>query len=378
MKIAYLEDGPVPVPAAYSVHTLATVAAMGELGHDVTLYGPAHPGRVRGAADLAAMRREQSLRGPFNLRYLPTVPRLPHPFFVLAAAAARLGGAELVYLRNPRLAGFAARAGLRVLLELHDTPPSDRTRQHLRELARHDRVARWVFVSERLRQLMAPEIAFPVERSLVAHNGVALELYSNLPSRESARRALGLRVDGPVVVHSGHLYAGRGIELLLDVAGAMPQLLVVLVGGRPNDSARVAADVARRRLDNVVLAGHRPVAELPLYLAAGDVLALPYTSGAVTVDGTTQHSQFASPMKTFEYLASGRPIVATRFPSIAEVLRDGDTAILVDPDSAAALGAGIAAVLADPARAAALGANARRDAEERTWVKRTQRVLEGL
>ena len=378
MRIAYLEDAPLPAAAAYSVHTLSTVAAMGELGHDVTLFAPTHAGRIRGAADLEALHRDLALRGRFELRYLLTTRRLPHLYFALAAARARLGGAALAWVRNPRLADFATRAGVRVLLEFHDPPTSDRTRAHLEALCTNDRVVRWVFVSARLREIVCAELPVPPERTVVAHNGVALDLYGNLPARETARRALGLPTAGPVVVHSGHMYEGRGVELLLDVAEAMPELLVVLVGGHGADVARVEAAVADRALTNVVVAGHKPLAELPLYLAAADVLVMPYTSSAVTVDRKTKSMEFASPMKTFEYLAAGRPIVATRFPAVAEVLVDGANAILVPPDSATALQLGIESALADPARSAALAERARLDARERTWVKRTERILAGL
>jgi glycosyltransferase involved in cell wall biosynthesis len=83
-------------------------------------------------------------------------------------------------------------------------------------------------------------------------------------------------------------------------------------------------------------------------------------------------------MKAFEYMAAARPIVATRFPALSEVLVDDRNAILVEPDSAPALREGILAALADPARAARLAAAARREVEERTWVKRTERILDGL
>jgi hypothetical protein len=50
MRVAYLEDGRLPSTAAYSIHTLHTVAAMGELGHQAVLYAPDHAGAARGAA----------------------------------------------------------------------------------------------------------------------------------------------------------------------------------------------------------------------------------------------------------------------------------------------------------------------------------------
>lgn len=379
MKIVYLENAPVPAPAAYSVHTLHTVAAMGAAGHDVTLVAPAHAGRIRGRKAFTELCQRAGLSGPFRLRYLPIVrPERPHLYFGLASVTARLLGADLVFTRNQRLAEWAARLGCRVLIEFHDVPTTDRGRRHTRALIDNPHVVRWVFVSERLRQIMARDLPLPLERSVVAHNGVALELYRERPTPAEARRALGLPTTGPLIVHSGHMYSGRGIELLYDLAARLSDGHVVLVGGNERDIARVRREVADRRLKNVAVIGHRPIVELPRYLAAADVLVMPYTSDTVTIDSKIRSIEFASPMKTFEYLAAGRPIVATRFPALSEVLHHDENAILVEPDSADALRAGVAALLADPARAARLAARARTDAETRSWGHRTERILAGL
>jgi glycosyltransferase involved in cell wall biosynthesis len=381
MRIVYIEEAWVPSTAAYSVHTLHTVSAMAELGHEVTLLAPMHDGAARTREAQDAMRRDLALRGPFQLRYLPYVDRperLRYGYFTLAPLLAFAARADLVFTRNSRIAQLATLAGLRVLIEWHDPPKTPRSLKTARGLVDNDYVVRWVFVSERLRQIMRADMPIRGERCVVAHNGVAYELFADLPPATEARRQLGLRVDAPTVVHSGHMYAGRGIDLLLEVAAAMPETQLVLVGGAAEDVTAVRAEVAQRGLGNVHVAGHRPVAEVPRYLAAGDVLVMSYTSATVTSDRKTRSIEFASPMKAFEYMAAGRPIVATRFPGVCEVLVDDRNAFLVEPDSAAELRRGIEAVLADPARARRVAAQAKADAQERTWRRRTEKILAGL
>jgi len=124
--------------------------------------------------------------------------------------------------------------------------------------------------------------------------------------------------------------------------------------------------------------GYRPVGELAPYLFAADVLVMPHTTGSLASDRRTAISDYASPMKLFEYMAAARAVVATRFPSVAEILRDGENGVLVEPDSGAALTAAISSLLADPARAARLGARARADVEIHTWTRRAARILEGI
>src|SRR4029079_715197 len=85
-------------------------------------------------------------------------------------------------------------------------------------------------------------------------------------------------------------------------------------------------------------------------------------------------NEFPSPLKLFEYMASGRPIVASALPSLREVLRDGENALLVEPGNPPAFVAAISRLKDDPALAAQLAAQARRDVEDFTWVRRAERL----
>jgi glycosyltransferase involved in cell wall biosynthesis len=106
--------------------------------------------------------------------------------------------------------------------------------------------------------------------------------------------------------------------------------------------------------------GQVPNRDVPTYLWAADVLVMPYTSQTPTV-------RYMSPLKMFEYMAAGRPIVATDFPVVREVLRDGHSALLVAPDSAEALRAGLQRVLSDPSLQRRLADAAREAAKAYSW-----------
>jgi len=83
---------------------------------------------------------------------------------------------------------------------------------------------------------------------------------------------------------------------------------------------------------------------------------------------------YTSPLKLFEYMASGRPVVASDLPALREVLRPDDNAVLVEPGSADALAAGIRRIVGDAAFGRRLAANARRDVADYTWDKRAERL----
>lgn len=148
------------------------------------------------------------------------------------------------------------------------------------------------------------------------------------------RRQLSL--DGrPVVLYSGNFEPYQGVSLLLEAAALVPDAQFVFMGGEPGEVAQARARVAALGCaGRCAFAGKRPPSELGRFLALADVLVSPRCRGVNT------------PFKVYTYLASGRPLVATRIPTHTQLL-DDTLAFLVEP-TAEALAAGIRAALADP------------------------------
>src|SRR5256885_7981546 len=171
------------------------------------------------------------------------------------------------------------------------------------------------------------------------------------PAQAAAvRRALGVADTAPMVLYTGTFEAYQGLDLLFEamaiVSRARPDARLVLAGGKPDQVARARAHARLLGLDAVVLfAGERPAGEIPSYLLAAALLVSPRSRGTNT------------PLKIYQYLRSGKAIVATRLLTHTQVL-DEDTAILtgVTPQEYAD---GILAGLVDPGRAAAIGRRAR-------------------
>jgi glycosyltransferase involved in cell wall biosynthesis len=174
------------------------------------------------------------------------------------------------------------------------------------------------------------------------------------------------------------LYTGtfehyQGLDLLYGamahVAKSRPDARLVMVGGEP---AQVVAAKASARALGVeaaaIFTGQRPAEEIPAYLDAATVLASPRSTGTNT------------PLKIYQYLRSGRPIVATRLLTHTQVLSD-DIAILADP-TPEAFGDAILGALRDPAATAALGARARDVANTRysdeAFIAKTRAAMEQL
>jgi glycosyltransferase involved in cell wall biosynthesis len=188
----------------------------------------------------------------------------------------------------------------------------------------------------------------------------------------AVRTSLGLPAAAPVVLYTGTFEAYQGLDLLFDamtrVVAACPDARLVMVGGEPAQVEAARQAVKTRGLsDSVIFTGQRPAEEVPAYLDAATALVSPRSSGTNT------------PLKIYQYLRSGRPIVATRLRTHTQVLND-EVAILT-PATADGLAAGLVQALTDPA-AAEIGARANVLAatkySDEAFVEKTRRAYEVL
>jgi len=144
----------------------------------------------------------------------------------------------------------------------------------------------------------------------------------------------------PVVLYSGNFEPYQGVELLLQAVALLPRAQLLLMGGEPQAVASMRATARRLGVEErCVFSGQRPPSELPLFLALADVLVSPRTRGENT------------PFKVYTYLASGKPIVATRTFTHTQLL-DDTTAFLVAPEPSA-FADGLRRALEEPGEAAA-------------------------
>jgi glycosyltransferase involved in cell wall biosynthesis len=151
------------------------------------------------------------------------------------------------------------------------------------------------------------------------------------------RETLGLG-GGPVVLYSGNFEPYQGVDLLLEAAGRVKSSQFVFMGGEQREIAAMRArSVWAGASERCFFAGKRSPAELPAFLALADVVVSPRRQGENT------------PFKVYTYMASGRPLVATRIPTHTQLL-DDSLAFLVEP-SPEGLAGGIEAALADRAGA---------------------------
>ncbi len=212
---------------------------------------------------------------------------------------------------------------------------------------------------------------FSADSIIVSPSGVDLTIFDSTISQQEAREKLFLPTDKKIVAYTGNfttMGADKGIADILHALKELPGVQFVAVGGSDKDRTRYETLATKLHVHaQSELRGFVPQAMLSLYQRAADILLMPFPD-------TPHYRSNMSPVKMFEYMASGRPIVASNLPTITEVLNE-DNASLVPPGNPKALAEAIRGLIRDPARGSALAEQAAKDVQKYSWSERAEQVL---
>lgn len=210
----------------------------------------------------------------------------------------------------------------------------------------------------------------PAARVVLIENAPGTGATGSPAGPDRMREALGIAADVPIVLYTGTFEAYQGLDLLFAamrvVIDRLPAARLVLVGGHADQVVRAQQEAERAGVGAAtVFTGERPFEEIPQYLEAATALVSPRSRGTNT------------PLKIYQYLRAGKPIVATNLLTHTQVL-DSSVAILTDP-TPAALAAGLVTALSDARAAATVSRNARQLADTKyTYAAYVQRVRDVL
>lgn len=382
MRIVYLADIRFPLERANGIQTFETCHALASRGHTVTLV--VRPDTARPARDPFAFYGQPALPSLEIVRApAPAASLRRAAYLAVATRAALARHADIVFTRDlglaaalvrlPRTArpplvyeshGYAPEVS-RALPQLLAGAPAPSAAKLARLERREARVWRRAEGYVTITGVLAAELAERYGRR--SHVAVIADGVRLRDDRQFDPRPFG---HPPVVGYAGHLYPWKGVDSLIDALARLDGVRGLIVGGHPGerDAARVAHRVASHAIgDRVTMAGFVTPGEVAAQLAKCDLLVLPNTATAIS-------ERYTSPLKLFEYMAAGRPMVVSDLPAIREVVRHGETAWLVPPGDATALAEGIAHVLSDPALARALASRAWTEVAEFSWAKRAARL----
>ena len=374
MKIALITNSRIPSLTANSIQAMKVAQALMQLNHDVRMFAPAETEPV--SQEILNTHYGVRLSPPLEL--LPSISGLKRlDFIVHAQRAANRFNADLIYTWLPQSAALGLWMKYPVVLEMHADVTGLMGAWWLRQFWNAKGKKRMTVTTSALRVALERTTKLNLENEavLVAPNGVELERYESLPSPHEARRQLNLP-EGLTVGFTGHIYPGRGADLLFELAKQMPRVNFLWVGGTPELVAHWRSKLAEAGAANVTMTGFVEHSRIPLYQAAADVLLMPY-SRTIEASSGQDIAEVINPMKMFEYMAAGRGIVCADISVIREILNEKN-AVFCKAGETGDWRLEIESLLADESRRLALGAQARRDVERFSWVKREERVMDGI
>jgi glycosyltransferase involved in cell wall biosynthesis len=390
VRVLYFADTRFPIERANGLQTLATCHALAGRGHEIALVT---------RPDTAHARRDPFTFYGFEPRGGLTFAAIPSrggrlmarlQFLRGALKLARQSADAVVYTRDLGLAAFLL--GLpfplrpRLVYESHGLAP---------------------VVSAELPALLGPDHAPPsaaklarlerrerrVWRRAGAYVTLTRALADELERRYGPRAAVFVAPDGarpvetdvapdsppqglrrPIVGYAGHLYPWKGVDVFVRALSFAPHVDGLIVGGHPGEADRARIEELAGSIgvaERLEITGLVPPADVPRRLSPTTILVLPNT-------GSRLSERYTSPLKLFEYLWLGRPIVAADLPALREVLTGNQTALMVPPDDPEAFGRAFERLAADPLLAQRLGRAARALAPLYTWDRRAERIDDAL
>jgi glycosyltransferase involved in cell wall biosynthesis len=360
MQLAYVANSRIPSRAANTVHVLNMSAGFAEEGHSVSLI-------ARGDRSVGpALFEDFSLATRFDVKLLPvTSPAFLDRLRFIRHVRRSLTERPFDFVYGRSCYGLLAGVPWEVpfAYDLHIFPASPLQRRLEALLFRRPNFLFATAITGAIADKYRSTYPHLRDRILVAPCAAA-----------PVQRATSRRQPGPTrVYYVGHLYQGRGIDLILEVARAAADIEFHILGGEEADIRFWGA----RASENIVFHGYVKPAELPAHYQRADLCIAPHGATVTIAGGGGDIAPWMSPMKIFEYMAHGKALIAADLPALREIVSPGVDGLLCPPgDPEAWLGA-IRALSDDAALRSRLGDAARQKLEEHhTWQGRARAILD--
>lgn len=369
MNILFSALVPVPSHLALAVHGMALCETLADMGHNVTFacLPPTEDNRSQDAFSV------YGTRPIFDLSRVQ-MSKVRGLAGIVWGRKARLAAAQdgspidLIYSCHIYTLLASAHTGIPLVYEVHQMP-SNRFQEMLMNL---------VFQLPNFRRLTAISRAladdmiarFPVlrKKDVVLTRVAAYPRFDEAPKvRKFGRLSVG---------YVGNMYPGKGLELIAGLTSLLPEVDFDIVGGRPEAVSKWRELIPH---ENVTFHGYVPHAETKRFLDRFDLVLLPLQNRVSPDGGTADISRWTSPQKLFEYMGSGKAILASDLPVIREVLKSGENAILLPKETPEDWAEAIRQLDANRDRLDALGAGALNDLHQKyNWHTRMEAALSGL
>jgi glycosyltransferase involved in cell wall biosynthesis len=383
MRIAYCTNVRLPSERAHGHQIAKVVKALTDESHDVELFVPYRRNTIQ-----ASFESYYGLTSPVHVHHLgsldgiaawwaPGVLGLKLMTYLFTRSlrrvlASRRTQFDVLYTRTPEILPSLTGLSVPVIVELHKIPRTGRN-AFLRQL-RKCRLIVALTGPMRTELIHMGVSDVPV---IVEGDAVDLHDFESLPDPSDPRASLKVPKGVPLLVYTGQLKSmglSKGIGELLGALEILHErgldFRAVIAGGPDTEKAAFEKQLSPELRPFVSLTGHLPYLMIPTLMTAADVLIYP-----APASNHPYYKRDTSPLKIFEYMASGRPIVSADLPPIHDIA-DETMLTFVPPGDSEALADGIRLILDEPENAEKKARLARLHVEQSTWEKRMKRILE--
>lgn len=371
MRLFYFSGVTFPSSEPQAVHVIKMCEAFAKAGHEVILFASGDP-----KSDPQKLFNSYNVEPNFTLslektKKLPVLSRYKR-LKTTSERMKRFGQPEMVYGRDPVALSAHAPAHIPVVFEATRMPTNKAEILAISRLIKKPAFSGIVSVSDALKQALLKRFpALRPEQIFVAHDAASVP--RNISGKAPKSDEVKGRTDAFRVGYAGTLHQGKGVSMILKIAPMVPDCDFHVVGGTKTELAKLRRD---NPPSNIVFYGHVPHAQVAGMLKGFDVVLAPYQHAALIKTGKNI-SRWISPMKVFEYMAAGRPVVASDLSILREFLRHEENALLVPAGDPMAWAEAIRRLRDDAELRKHLAQNAFGELKNNfTWDKRAETVLD--
>ncbi len=368
MKLVYLSRSVIPSTYANSIQVMKMCEAFTKSGFDVTLL--AHCSTV----NLSEIFNFYNIKYPFTIKHIPlSKDNKTNISFVLKSVKEILKiKPHIVYGRFLEACLLSAMLKYNTLYEAHKLPKKPISIFSARLLFNLSHFRRLIVITRTLSEMFKTKYKLKTQKIVVAHDGAdPPELNPSGCVPEFAQKDL-LQVG-----YIGNLYPGKGMELIIKLVHLAPWAMFHIVGGSKGDINYWQSKIGNSQ--NIKFYGFVPPAELQPFRKLFDVALLPSQPEVRNNFNKIDTGDNISPLKLFEYMAAGLPVLASDLPSIREVLENEKNALLLPPDDEKAWVNALKVLKDNQKKRKQLGENARKlFMENFTWEARARKIMASL
>ncbi|MDO8574888.1 MAG: glycosyltransferase family 4 protein [bacterium] len=375
MKLIYITNSRIPTTKAHGFQIMKMCEAFSSAGCEVELWVPRRLNPLK-----ENPFRYYEIRETFNIKKIPTIDLIPlyrvlgtFANFVESISFAvfniwRLNKTnfDIIYSRDQFTLWLLSFLNYKFIYEMHKMP------RHPGFYRRIWRKARKIItITAVLKDAIVKE-GVDASKILVVHDGVDLDAFNAVnKNAEELKTELSLPKEQFLVGYVGKfktLEQEKGLKTMIEALSLLnKEIKMAFVGGEEAEVKEYKSLAQRFNvLSQCVFIGHQPYKRMIEYMKAMDAVVLP------SPDKPLAH--YSSPLKLFEYMASGRPIIVSDLPALREVLNDKN-ALFFKPENSDDLARAIKMLKASPTLGYHLSQQALADVKNYTWARRAKNIL---